>query len=59
MCKQFRNGRMMEELCGGGALDGNSELVASLLHGLKLARRSGRGQQVKQLACGFDVAVKA
>ena len=41
MREQFRNGRAMEELCGSRALDGNGELVASLLRGLDETRRSG------------------
>ena len=41
---------MVEELHGGRALNGDSELVASLLRGSDEARRSGRGQEVKQLA---------
>ena len=59
MHEQFRYGGTTEELCGGRALNGNGRLVASLLCGSDEARRYGRGQQVKQLACGFDVAVKA
>ena len=59
MREQFRNGRTMEELCGSGALDGNGELVASLLRGSDETRRSRRGQQVKQLARGVDVAATA
>ena len=59
MHEQFRNDRTMEELCGGGALGGNGELVALLLRGSNKARRSGRGQQVKQLGRSVDVAVTA
>jgi len=50
---------MTEELCGIRALSGNGELVASLLRGLDEARRSGQGQQVKQLVWGIDVATMA
>jgi len=50
---------MTEELCDGRALGGNGELVASLLRGSDEARRSRRGQQVKQLAQGIDVATMA
>ena len=57
MREQFRNGGMTEELCGSRALGGNDEVVASLLRGLDEARRSERGQQVKQLVRGVDVAV--
>ena len=59
MREQFRNGRTTEELCSGRALGGNGELVASLLRGSDEARRSRRGQQVKQLARGVDVATMA
>ena len=59
MRKQFKNGGTVEELCSGRALGGNGELVASLLRGSNEARRSGRGQQVKQLARGVDVATMA
>ena len=43
MHEQFRNSRMTEELCGGRALAGIGELVASLLRGSDKARRSERG----------------
>ena len=59
MHEQLRNGGMLEELCSGRALGGNGELVAPLLRGSDEARRSGRGQQVKQLALGIDVAATA
>ena len=59
MREQLRNGRMVEELRGGRALGGNGELGASLLRGSDEVTRSGRGQQVKQLAWCVDVATMA
>ena len=50
---------MAEELCGGSALGSVGELGDLLLSGSDKERRSKRGQKVKQLARGIDVAVMA
>ena len=41
MHEQLRNGLIAEELRGGSALGGDSELAASLLRGLDKVRKSG------------------